>query len=85
MNFTLQQLEAVIAVARKGSLTLQRAITKISRVLASGLIKALESALFASKRMRKVAYLTTGGKDGLGSMNRAAAIMVSQLDAKNGS
>jgi redox-sensitive bicupin YhaK (pirin superfamily) len=33
----------------------------------------------------RVAYLTTGGKDGLGSMNRAAAIMMKQLDAKNGS
>lgn len=64
MDFTLRQLEALIAVAHKGSLNAAADDLRISQVAASGLIKALESALntpLLARRRGKKAGLTAQG------------------------
>jgi DNA-binding transcriptional LysR family regulator len=64
MDFTLRQLEALIAVARRGSLNAAADDLQISQVAASGLVKALESALNVSLLLRnrgKKAVITPEG------------------------
>jgi DNA-binding transcriptional LysR family regulator len=60
MDFTLRQLEALLAVGRKGSLSAAADELEISQVAASGLIKGLERGLNLQLLLRK-----RGAKAGL--------------------